>query len=272
VPPSPLSLQDAIHWVDSETHDPEPLTTLQTASVLVQGLADVGDAALGYFVDQARHAGHSWSEIGDALGVSKQAVQQKHMVRISLGPNTPTVEHLTPRARRVVSEAEAIARSWGHAYVGTEHVLLALYREPEGLAAQILVALKFSRKKAESEVARRVERGPGTWEGVPNFTPRVIAAFSSALSSALERNHNYIGTEHLLLGLVRGNGVAADVLRGAGLTEETVAQQVTATLARYMEGSKGSRGAADTGKRKGGGTRATTTARRATKQGRRQGE
>ena len=145
--PSPLTLPDAIHWVDTEAKDPDPLTRLQTASVLVQSLAEVGDAALGYFVDQARHAGHSWSEIGDALGVSKQAAQQKHTVRLSLGPNAPTFEHLTPRARKVVTEAEEIARSWRHGYVGTEHLLLALYSEPESIAAQILVDLKFSAKK-----------------------------------------------------------------------------------------------------------------------------
>ena len=83
--PSPLSLQDAIHWVDTQAQDPDSLVRLQTASALAQGMAEVADAALGYFVDQARHDGHSWSEIGDALGVSKQAAQQKQTVRVSLG-------------------------------------------------------------------------------------------------------------------------------------------------------------------------------------------
>src|ERR1700727_1810274 len=116
---SPVSLQDAIHWVDSETPNPDALARLRTASALVHGLAEIGDAALGYYVDQARRDGHSWSEIGDSLGVSKQAAQQKQTVRVSLGPNTPTFEHLTPRARSVVGEAKEIARNWGHAYVGT---------------------------------------------------------------------------------------------------------------------------------------------------------
>jgi Clp amino terminal domain, pathogenicity island component len=236
--PSPLTLHDAVHWVDTEAKDPDPLTRLQTASVLVQSLAEVGDAALGYFVDQARHAGHSWSEIGDALGVSKQAAQQKHTVRLSLGPNAPTFEHLTPRARQVVTEAERIARNWGHGYVGTEHLLLALYSEPEGIAARILVDLEFPQKTAESEVARRVERGPGEAEGDLIFTPRVIAAFSGALSSALQMNHNYIGTEHLLLGLVQGDGVAAVVLRDSGLTQDVLVRDVTNRLARYVEGGE----------------------------------
>jgi len=233
---SPVSLQDAIHWVDNEAQNPDTLVRLETASGLVQGLAEIGDAALGYFIDQARHDGHSWSEIGDALGVSKQAAQQKHMVRVSLGPNAPTFEHLTPRARSVVGEAEEIARNWGHGYVGTEHLLLALYREPKGIGAQVLVGSGLSEEGAESAVAQRVQRRTGRMEGDLTFTPRAIAALSGALSSALAINHNYIGTEHLLLGLVRGDGVAADVLRHGGLSQEIVAQGVADNLARYVDG------------------------------------
>ncbi len=236
VPSSPVSLQDAIRWVDNEAPNPDALVRLQAASALVQGLADIGDATLGYFVDQARHDGRSWSEIGDALGVSKQAAQQKHTVRVSFGPNAATFEHLTPRARGVVSGAEEIARSWGHGYVGTEHLLLALYGEPEGIGAQVLVGSGLSLEGAESAVAARVQRGTARTGGDLSFTPRAIAVLSGALSSALAMNHNYIGTEHLLLGLVRGDGVAAAVLRDGGLTAELVAQEVDAELARYVAG------------------------------------
>src|SRR5580692_3436932 len=135
--PTP-SLQDVIHLVEADTDDEQPLSRLRVASAVVQNLTEIGDAALGYFVDQARHAGHSWSEIGEALGVSKQAAQQKQTVRLSLGLNGPTFERFTPRARKVVSEAEPIARNWGHDHIGTEHILLALYSEPEGVAAQVL--------------------------------------------------------------------------------------------------------------------------------------
>ena len=235
VPSSPLSLQDAIRWVNDEAPNPDALARLQTASALVRGLADIGDAALGYFVDHARHDGRSWSEIGDALGVSKQAAQQKHTVRVSFGPNTPTFEHLTPRARRVVSEAEEIARSWGHGYVGTEHLLLALYREPAGIGAQVLVDSGLPHEGRVDGGGTRPTRH-GRMAGDLTFTPRAIAVLSGALSSALALNHNYIGTEHLLLGLVRGDGVAAAVLRDGGLTRESVAQAVDAELARYVAG------------------------------------
>jgi Clp amino terminal domain, pathogenicity island component len=242
VPSSPVSLHDAIRWVNNEVPDPDVLARLRTASALVQGLAEVGDATLGYFVDLARHDGRSWSEIGDALGVSKQAVQQRHTVRVSFGPNSPTFEHLTPRARGVVSEAEKIARSWGHGYVGTEHLLLALYREPEGIGAQVLVGSGLSREGAESGVAARVQRGTARTAEDLTYTPRAIAVLSGALSSALAMNHNYIGTEHLLLGLVRGEGVAADVLRDGGLTPEMVADAVDEELARYVAGRPSTKG------------------------------
>jgi ATP-dependent Clp protease ATP-binding subunit ClpA len=235
VPTSPLSLQDAIHWVDSESQDQETLVRLRAASALVEELADIGDAVLDFFVDRARHDGHSWSEIGVALGVSKQAAQQKHTARVSLGPNGPTFEQLTPRARSVVRGAERIARSWGHGYLGTEHLLVALYREPACVGAKVLVSSGLSQKRAESAVAERVGRGKGPLEGDLPYTPRALAVFTTALSSALARGHNYIGTEHLLLGLAQGEGIAAVVLRDGGLTPETVAREIEVKLARSVE-------------------------------------
>jgi hypothetical protein len=231
---APPSLQDVIHLVEVEHN--QPLSRLSAASALVRDMAEVGDAALGYFVDQARHAGHSWSEIGEALGVSKQAAQQKHTGRVSLGLNGPTFQRFTPRARNVLSAAEPIARSLGHGYVGTEHLLLALYREPDGLAAQILVESDLSAAQAEAAVRARTERGAGAPEGKLPLTAKAVSMFSAALASALELGHNYIGTEHLLLGLVRGDGLAAEVLEGAGLSHEVLVSKVNDKVAAYVQG------------------------------------
>jgi hypothetical protein len=233
-PPSPVSLQEVIQWVDTETGEEQPLARLQTASALVRELAEIGDAVLGYFVDQARHAGHSWSEIGDALGVSKQAAQQRHTVRMALGPNAPTFERFTPRARTVVTDAELIAREWGHEHVGGEHLLLALYREPEGVGAQILVEAGLTYDRVSSAVAARVERGSGAPGGKLTFSPPALAVFTGALASALEMGHNYIGTEHLLLGVARGEGAASDVLDEFGLTEDVAAAAVIEKLDAYV--------------------------------------
>jgi Clp amino terminal domain, pathogenicity island component len=233
-PETSLSLQDVIQRVEAEADD-QPLSRLQTASALVRELAEIGDAALGYFVDQARHAGHSWSEIGEALGVSKQAAQQKQTVRLSLGLNPQTLARFTDRARAVVAASEPIARKFGHGYIGTEHLLLALYQQPEGVAAQILVESGVSADNAEAAVARRIGPGSIVPEGKLPFTPRAMAVYNAALASAVEMGHNYIGTEHLLVGLARGTGVAAEVLAEFGLTEVNLVQKVRTKLVGYLE-------------------------------------
>ena len=232
--PAP-SLQQLIHLVEDETEDSSPLGRLRAASGLAVHLAEVGDAALGYFVDQARHAGHSWSQIGDALGVSKQAAQQKHTVRQAAGLDEPGFERFTLRARHAVSDAELVAREWGHDYVGTEHLLLSLYRDPHGLAALVLVESGLSEDQATEAVARRVGRGGGARAGKLPFTPKATGVLDAARSAAVDLGHGHVGTEHLLIGLDRVDGVAREVLARAGLTRELIDERVAAKLAPYEQ-------------------------------------
>jgi hypothetical protein len=227
------SLQDLIHIIEAETEDDSPLGRLRAASGLAGHLAEVGDAALGYFVDQARHAGHSWSQIGEALGVSKQAAQQKHTGRQPSGTQEPGFEQFTPRARRAVSEAERIARDWGHDYVGTEHLFLALYRDPLGLATQILAEAGLDEERAVARIEERVERGAGARAGALAATPKLTAVLDAARSAALELGHDHVGTEHLLIGLDRIDAVPRQLLREAGLTSELIDRQVAAKLEPY---------------------------------------
>jgi len=237
MPPAP-SLQEVVRLVEEETGQSGPLGRLRAAAGLVRDLADVGDAALGYFVDQARHAGHSWSEIGEALGVSKQAAQQRHVVRSSPGSDAPTFERLTPRAHNVVNAAEEVAREWGHAAVDTEHLLLSLYEEPDGVAARVLLDEGFPLSKAVSDVGRRVKRGRRAPRGPLPFGPRAKDAVDGALASALELGHSYVGTEHILLGLGRGEGVAGEVLIQAGLTPDVLRQRVEEIIDRYAQAGR----------------------------------
>jgi hypothetical protein len=232
--PAP-SLHDLIQLVETETEDSSPLGRLRAASGLAGQLAEVGDAALGYFVDQARHAGHSWSQIGDALGVSKQAAQQKHTVRQASSLEEPGFERFTPRARNAVSDAELVAREWGHDYVGTEHLLLAQYRDPYGLAAVILVESGLGEDQATEAVEQLAQRGGGAREGKLPFTAKATGALDAARSAAADLGHGHVGTEHLLLGLDLVDGVAKEVLERAGLTPEQVRQQVIAKLAPYEQ-------------------------------------
>jgi len=228
--PAP-SLHELIHLVEIETEDRSPLGRLAAASSLAGHLAEVGDAALGYFVDQARHAGHSWSQIGDALGVSKQAAQQKHTVRQASSLEEPGFERFTLRARNAVSDAESVAREWGHDSVGTEHLLLSLYRDPYGVAALVLVESGLGEEQATEAIAQRVQRGDRARAGKLPFTPKATDVLDAARSAAADLGHGHVGTEHLLIGLDRVDGVAKEVLGRAGLTPELVEQRVVAKLA-----------------------------------------
>lgn len=223
------SIQDLIREVQQDTAEPDPLSRLQTAASMAQEITETADAALGYFVDQARRAGHSWSEIGEALGVTKQAAQQRH---IRSGSSLATsFERFTPRARNVVSASELAARNLGHGFVGTEHILLALYSEPQALASQILDEGGLTAKQVGTAVQEQIGKGPGAPDGSLPYTPRAVQVFSTALGTAIELGHNYIGTEHILLGLLGGDGVAANILREAGFERDTVMDAVKAKLA-----------------------------------------
>src|SRR6266511_504052 len=122
-------------------------------------------------------------------------------------------ERFTERARQVVVLAQDEARALKHNYIGTEHLLLGLLREEEGLAARVLESLDITVEEVRAQVARIVGQGDEVTTGQIPFTPRAKKVLELALREALSLGHNYIGTEHILLGLVRENeGVAARIL------------------------------------------------------------
>src|SRR4051812_26594165 len=127
-------------------------------------------------------------------------------------PN-PMFERFTERARQVVVLAQEEARTLKHNYIGTEHILLGLLREEEGLAARVLESLDITVERVRAQVVRIVGSGEEVTSGQIPFTPRAKKVLELALREALSLGHNYIGTEHILLGLVRENeGVAARIL------------------------------------------------------------
>ena len=220
--PAP-GLQELIESVERDAASRDPLDLLATASSTVAQLEEVGDAVLGHFVDRCRRHGRSWSEISTALGVSKQAAHK----RFSLP--APTLERFTERARRTVNAAVRSARSLGHDYVGTEHLLLGLFSEPEGLAARVLAEAGVDRATVEAKVLEVVpRRGEPRLENPP-YIPQASLALQGALAEALRLGHNYIGTEHILLALVRGR----DTLAGRLLSELGVSQELA--QARLLE-------------------------------------
>jgi hypothetical protein len=141
-------------------------------------------------------------------------------------------ERFTDRARRVVVLAQEEARHLDHNYIGTEHILLGLIHEREGIAARALTALGISLEAVRGEVTEIVGKGAEHPSGHIPFTPRAKKVLELSLREALQFGHNYIGTEHILLGLIReGEGVAAQVLVKLGASFDRVRQQVVQLLA-----------------------------------------
>ncbi|HYH60536.1 MAG TPA: ATP-dependent Clp protease ATP-binding subunit [Solirubrobacterales bacterium] len=155
-------------------------------------------------------------------------------------------ERFTERARQVVVLAQEEARTLKHNYIGTEHILLGLLREEEGLAARVLESLDITVERVRAQVVRIVGSGEEVTSGQIPFTPRAKKVLELALREALSLGHNYIGTEHILLGLVRENeGVAARILLDFDADSEKIRNEVIRMLSgpggrRQGQGQTGS--------------------------------
>ena len=140
-------------------------------------------------------------------------------------------ERFTERARRVVVLAQEEARALNHNYIGTEHILLGLVHDGEGVAAEALESLGISLEAVRLQVEEIIGRGASASTGHIPFTPRAKKVLELSLREALQLGHDYIGTEHILLGLIReGEGVAAQVLQRLGAGLERVRQEVLGLL------------------------------------------
>jgi hypothetical protein len=230
-------LPDLAHLIDAVTAEAvteDPVEQLARAARVRDELDELAEALLDHFVEQARDAGCSWSQIGSALGVSKQAAQQRHsaprsvarrlLARLSEHPRLGRGRFLgrfTDRARAVVVLAQEEARSFNHNYLGTEHILLGLLREDEGVAAKALASMGVSLGSVRDQVAEIIGEGPTPPAGRIPFTPRAKKALELALREARALDHSYIGTEHILLGLLRGgDGVAVQILKTLGVDHD----------------------------------------------------
>ena len=144
-------------------------------------------------------------------------------------------ERFTERARRAVAQAQEEARMLDHGYIGTEHILLGLIREGEGVAARALESLGISPEAVRQQVEEIVGQGQQAPPGHIPFTPQAKKALELSLREALQLGQNYIGTEHILLGLIReGEGVAAQVLVKLGADLNRVRRQVIQLLHGYQ--------------------------------------
>jgi hypothetical protein len=196
-------------------------------------------------------AGGSLREIADELGLSHQRVHQ--IVDVSGGearrphPHFPPLfarrgrrkgggfgpfARFTPRARHAVVLAQEEAQRLRHSYVGTEHILLGLLREEEGVAGRVLAAIGVRAGDARAQIVRVVGEGESATAGQIPFTPRAKKVFELALREALGLGHDHIGTEHLLLGLaLEDEGLAAGVLHQLGADVEKIRAEIERQLA-----------------------------------------
>jgi hypothetical protein len=222
----PVRLDDLIAHVVQQHPDSDPLTHLADAVETSTHLGEVADHLIGHFVDRARRSGASWTEIGLHMGVTKQAVQKRFVPKESDDlddldlPTSKRFSRFTPRARNVVTFARSEAEARGSKQVTNAHVLLGLLSEPDGLAAQAIVTLGAPIEQVRASTYELLGPAKSASRGRVAFTRDAKKTLELSLREALHLNHNYIGTEHLLLGLLRSNDDASAMLAGLGVSRE----------------------------------------------------
>jgi ATP-dependent Clp protease ATP-binding subunit ClpA len=230
----PPTLQDLIDTVRQDSPTSGPLDELTTAAATAAQLESASDALLSHFVDRCRRDGRSWTEISDALGVTKQAAHKRFAAeiadRIIARVPAPSLERFTPRARSVLATARQAAQESG-ARGNSGHLLLALYSQPEGIASRVLVAMGVSVEAVQAAFEALSPAAAEPTAEAPAYTTDAAQALRDALTEALSLGHNYIGTEHLLLGLYRSqDSPAAAILAVVGSTEAEARTRVLELL------------------------------------------
>lgn len=230
-----IRLDDLINLINGMHPDGDALQHLTDAVALADRLGELADHLIGHFVDQARKAGATWTDIGQSMGVSKQAAQKRFVPKFAdarepLDPGP--FGRFTERARRIIIASQEEARAVGHDYIGTEHLVLGLLSEPEALAGRALAEQGITPEQIRA--AMTVVLGPAKGnvpEYIP-YTPRAKKVLELTVREALRLGHNYVGTEHLLLGvLAEEEGVGAKILVGLGLVRDEAEDWMLAQLA-----------------------------------------
>jgi Clp amino terminal domain, pathogenicity island component len=251
----PVRLDDLISYVKGQ--DGTALDHVSAAMQISEHLGELADHVIGHFVDQARKAGASWTEIGQSMGVTKQAAQKRFVPKADDWPVPPDeagwqealteafrahpFSRFTPRAKHSISAAAEEARERRHDHVLPQHVALGLLHEPEGLAAKAIEALGVPLDSARDALVGTLPPAafdePVT-DKMP-FSPPTKKMMHLGVREALKRGHNYIGTEHLLLSvLIYEEGSGGGPLTGLGVTRERVAQWLGPELERLGEAKR----------------------------------
>jgi ATP-dependent Clp protease ATP-binding subunit ClpA len=228
----PVRLDDLI-GVIKQVHT-EPLEQLTDAVLAAETLGDVADHLIGHFVDQARRSGASWTEIGKCMGVTKQAAQKRFVPKVdaALDPQAG-FGRFTPRARNVIVESQNKAHAAGNNEIGPDHLLLALFTDPDGLAAKLLAGQGIGAEDVNKAITLppRVDDMPAL---IP-FSAPAKKALELTFQQALRLGHNYIGTEHVLLALAEAEADDGTLHR-LGVDIDRFEHELVAALESYPKG------------------------------------
>jgi ATP-dependent Clp protease ATP-binding subunit ClpA len=240
---SPVSLDELIGYVKTMSPEGGPLDNLADAVSVGADLDETSDALIGHFVDRARRSGATWSQIGASMGVTKQAAQ-KRFVTLWEGAD---FSRFTQRSRNVLAAAGGIAAGTGAGTVDASHLAAGLLSEPDGVAAKVIHGAGRTDEQVLTalglEPATGVAASEGGRGGGPTgpeslrrlrFTEEGRIAIRGALTAALKLGHNYIGTEHLLLGILQGKGDAREILIGLGVTAGFTERWIVEEFARIQ--------------------------------------
>ncbi|MDT0348270.1 Clp protease N-terminal domain-containing protein [Pseudonocardia charpentierae] len=216
-------LDDLIVGVET-AHD-DPLDRVATAVLVGETLGETADHLIGHFVDRARRAGASWTDIGRSMGVSKQAVQKRFVAKEPAQDFT----RFTPRARNVVVASQNEARAAANAEIRPEHLVLGLLAEPDGLAVRALVAQEITTEAVRQAAAAALPEAAAELPALIPFDAAAKKALELTFREALRLGHDFVGTEHILLALLEvedGSGV----LSGLGVDKAAVEAAITGYL------------------------------------------
>lgn len=211
-----INLHELVAQVRRGHPDARPLEHLAGAVLAAQHLNRLADELIGHFVDEARRSGASWSEIGQGLGVTKQAAQKRFV------PRGAGLARFTEPAQRAIVLAQEEARRTGSAQVGGEHILLGIIGEPEALAARAIASQGVSLDIARDTLVDAAGPGDGS---VPDHIPYSAEAKKLrelAVRESLRLGHSLIGTDDILLAVLRdGRGRAARTLAALGVRRDS---------------------------------------------------
>lgn len=223
----PVHLDDLISVI-KKVHT-GALDQLTDAVLAAESLGEIADHLIGHFVDQARRSGASWTEIGKAMGVTKQAAQKRFVLKpeaTSLDPEQG-FSRFTPRARNAVVAAQNAAHQAGNSQITPDHLLLGMLSDPAALATAVLRVQQID----TGALARSVELPPRTGEppALIPFSGPARKVLELTFREALRLGHNYIGTEHLLLALLELEDGAGPLHR-AGVDRNRVEADLSTAL------------------------------------------